>query len=342
MNNLFNRCMCMVLGGSIIMLSGITESSVNADTVNYVAFGDSISYGYGLENINDGFVYLVEDYLNTKVSNYAVNGLTSTELVEMLDTGEYDESIADADVITITIGSNDILLPFIDMIYTSFELEGDLTTALKDWYDNSSTLTQVTCLNRLKYTIDKDETLDASCENFKENTLPTIINDIKELNPDCEILVTEFYNPYYKINVNGMFALGDIVDEYIQKLNSALDASSEDYTIVPIYEDFNTTGLTNADIDTFNMDPHPNIEGHKVIAEAVIKNLKTSPAEIGQSDSFGDVNGDGSTDALDILLLKQHILGKVSKDTTSNLNLDVNEDSYINILDILALKKILL
>ena len=54
----------------------------------------------------------------------------------------------------------------------------------------------------------------------------------------------------------------------------------------------------------------------------------------------GDVNNDGFIDALDLSLLKKYLL-----DVSTNLNYenaDMNDDSYIDSLDFAALKKILL
>lgn len=69
------------------------------------------------------------------------------------------------------------------------------------------------------------------------------------------------------------------------------------------------------------------------IFEKVAK-LETEP-----TDTIGDINLDGTTNYLDLLLLKKAILCN-SIDT--NLNYDVNNDSNININDVLELKRIIL
>lgn len=342
----FKKSISVILG-SLLISTSIINVPINAqdDTVDYVAFGDSIAYGYGLNDVNDGFVNIVGEYLNSDVSNYAVSGLTSTQLVEMLESGDYDDDIINADVITLTIGSNDILLPFMNLLYTSLNLEGNPDTALKDWYDNTDIFTKLMALNSINVAISNDTTLDEACENFETNTFPTIISDIKELNPDCEIIVTEFYNPYYSVNIGGVFNLGAMSDKYIQELNSVLySTSATDYKVAKIYNSFNTIGLTNVDSETLNMDPHPNVDGHRVIADAVIEQLDTQ-LYIGDSEDtniIGDVNIDGKVNILDLLFLKKHTLGLDSNLDTTKFNFDVNSDNTINGNDIITLKKIIL
>lgn len=342
----FKKSISVILG-SLLISTSIINVPINAqdDTVDYVAFGDSIAYGYGLDDVNNGFVNIVGEYLNSDVSNYAVSGLTSTQLVEMLESGDYDDDIINADVITLTIGSNDILLPFMNLLYTSLNLEGNPDTALKDWYDNTDIFTKLTALNNISVAISNDTTLDEACENFETNTFPTIISDIKELNPDCEIVVTEFYNPYYSVNIGGVFNLGAMSDKYIQELNSVLySTSTTDYKVAKIYNSFNTIGLTNVDSETLNMDPHPNVDGHKVIADAVIEQLDTQ-LNIGDSEDtniLGDVNIDSNVNILDLLFLKKHILGLDSNLDTTKFNFDVNSDNTINGNDIITLKRIIL
>lgn len=348
MNNNLKKTLALVLGASMIFSSVINISAnVEDNTVNYLAFGDSIAYGYGLDNSKDCCINLVSDYLNTDVSNYAINGLTSEGLIALLNTGDYDDDIINADVITLTIGSNDILQPFLNIVSDTLGIDGDITTGIPQWYNTSNPVEKVKAIQALAQVLPNNETLEMACENFKENTFPTIINDIKELNPDCEIVVTNFYNPYYDVTIGGALNLGDITDVYIQELNSALDTSSTDYRVANIYDDFNTTGLSNVNMDTFNLDPHPNTQGHKVIADTIIKNITTQPASdigtsIGISNIFGDVNNDGKTNVLDLLTLKKYLLGLFTPTNEKTYNFDVNQNNSINSADLLVLKKYLL
>lgn len=344
MNKNFKKLMALLLSSSFVFASVINISAnAEADTVNYVAFGDSISSGYGLDIPQDCCVNLVGDYLKSDAFNFSVDGLTSSGLVDMLENGLYDEDISNADVITLTIGSNDILQPFLNIVSETLNIEGDITTGIQEWYATSDILQKAAAINKLAQVLPNNEEINLACENFKNITFPTIISDIQELNPDCEIVVTNFYNPFYDINLAGMLDLGSITDTYIQELNSALDTSSTDYAVANIYDDFNSTGLTNIDVATFNLDVHPNVQGHKVIADAIIENITTEPSHnIGESEVFGDVNKDGKTNVVDLLVLKKYLLGLLNPETESAYNFDVNGDSSIGSNDLLILKRYLL
>ncbi|MBR4960033.1 MAG: hypothetical protein IKY52_03970 [Clostridia bacterium] len=81
----------------------------------YVSLGDSIARGYGLDNIAADRFSAVAGRLweadsPVEVYNYGVDGQTSTELLEML-TEVSLPGLADADVISVSIGANNVLGP---------------------------------------------------------------------------------------------------------------------------------------------------------------------------------------------------------------------------------------
>jgi lysophospholipase L1-like esterase len=86
----------------------------------YVALGDSVSSGYGLINLEDShpavlFEMLWEENYVDEYINLAEDGLTTTLLLEQLrDMNKTELSyMHDARIITINIGGNNILMPFI-------------------------------------------------------------------------------------------------------------------------------------------------------------------------------------------------------------------------------------
>ena len=111
-----------------------------------------------------------------------------------------------------------------------------------------------------------------------ENSWKEIIASIKNINPKAKIVATEFYNPLY-----GISGIDNIADKYINKMNNILKEQSNDeneYYIAKIYNDFNSTDpiFTNMHIDYSNfsitsLDPHPNKEGHNLIARKIIERL---------------------------------------------------------------------
>ncbi|ACL22294.1 SGNH/GDSL hydrolase family protein [Desulfitobacterium hafniense] len=79
----------------------------------YLALGDSLTTGYGV-GLNCSFATLYYSTLlscfpNLGYENLGVNGLTSGQLVAMVEQPHVQRLILQARVITVTIGSNDLL-----------------------------------------------------------------------------------------------------------------------------------------------------------------------------------------------------------------------------------------
>ncbi|WP_322960724.1 GDSL-type esterase/lipase family protein, partial [Listeria innocua] len=82
-----------------------------------VAMGDSLTEGVGDENKEGGYVGIVPEKLNeeatvssVKTSNYSVSGNRITQLEKRLETNkQFQQDVKNANVITITIGGNDVM-----------------------------------------------------------------------------------------------------------------------------------------------------------------------------------------------------------------------------------------
>ena len=95
---------------TIILMTGLMPTATLANApINILAMGDSITTGYGLANAEtECFTALLGD--NYTVTNKALNGNTVTGIAMQLQTGAiHTQTIAAADVITITVGGNDIM-----------------------------------------------------------------------------------------------------------------------------------------------------------------------------------------------------------------------------------------
>ena len=60
------------------------------------------------------------------------------------------------------------------------------------------------------------------------------------------------------------------------------------------------------------------------------------------SENFTDVNMDGVWDVTDIVLTIQNILGQIIFNSTQTENADLNDDSNVNILDIILMVNLIL
>ncbi len=105
-----------VLIGLFLLISFFQPLSVSAAKEgNLVAIGDSIPYGYNLTGDNkmppkEAFPYLIGNEKGLEVTNLGIPGLTSSELLQAVNTNEvFRETLKDADYVIVYIGGNDLL-----------------------------------------------------------------------------------------------------------------------------------------------------------------------------------------------------------------------------------------
>lgn len=259
----------------------------------YIVLGDSIAYGYGLSNKNlESYSSILRDKLNISNNNYknlAISGLTCENFYKTIQTSEYTSAIKSADLITISIGSNELLQLAVNALAEATNVDPndkDFLTKIQKSFENSSLLEKASMLNNVYNFFTSEETkqkINASIISYSKYWQQSV-QYIKEINPNVTIVATQFYNPYYELQILS-YDLGGFVDEAIVQMNTILEKQSDsekNYKIAKIYSDFNTTNprLTNVNINIlksqFNLDPHPNIYGHKQIANRILDSLKAS------------------------------------------------------------------
>ena len=100
------------------------------DAPVYLALGDSISKGYGLSSpSSESFVSLVVAKLSDyTVENESEYGYTTVDVYNLISTGELDDKIANADLITLTCGGNDMM----DALYAEIAAYFNAKPLVKD------------------------------------------------------------------------------------------------------------------------------------------------------------------------------------------------------------------
>lgn len=277
-------CMLTVSAGGIFPVNAAAKT----DKTVYTAFGDSIAAGYGLDGYSagqttgpaDSYQALVADFLHTNSRNFAVTGDDSDACIRLLRSGTADGDLKNADVVTLSIGSNDLLLPFIQIVMDYFDI--DPQSIDKSMFENGFQMPQVDPSTIKEYykqsekllaQLRDDETLHARAAAFPEQ-LQTILSLLRQKAPAAEIYVTNIYNPFTSVPL-----IGTMAESYIQEINQAFSTDDPLYTLVDVYTLFRKEALTNVRFDLENLadinpDPHPSVQGHKVIAQQITAALK--------------------------------------------------------------------
>lgn len=256
---------------------------------SYVALGDSITYGYGLSNREiDSYPEKVRKKYNIEKSgfkNLAISGMTCAEFYDYIQNDEITQAIKDAEFVTISIGSNELLEIVTEAVIEATGItvgeNEDLVEKVKEKINSVSDIEKLVILRNFYNNLTSEDMkikIEAAIKSYQNNWSKSI-KYIKEVNQDIFIVAIEFYNPYYEVAVLS-YDFGGFVDENIQKLNRILWDSSnseKEYKIAKIYDAFNTTNprLTNVStsMSDFNVDPHPNVLGHEVICTKVLDAL---------------------------------------------------------------------
>lgn len=210
------------------------------EPLNYVVIGDSIAFGAGVYNSTEAcYAKMVADTNGYNYKNDSVSGFKSAQLLEFLKTNdETIEDISKADILTLSIGGNDFIQEKLPIL---------IVKALA--FDDYSMF---------------DEITEVFSGNFEK-----IIARIKEINPDCTILVQNIYNPRYdyarKVYAYGLGLVNDVFSGYLEKNPGA-------YELIDVCSAFDGRQDLIA-----NDEVHPSSDGNIVIARLILAKL----AELG-------------------------------------------------------------
>ncbi len=219
----------------VMLVSGFSVISFADEEkpLDYVVLGDSIAFGAGMINTVDAcYGKIVAETNGYTYANHSIPGITSGVLLTMLTSGEkVRASVADADIINISIGGNNFLTN--NMIGLAFD-----------------------CLAK------KDMTkFDEIAEVYYEE-LSAIMDRINELNPDAVVLLQTIYNPQTG-------AAGEVYLEGGTRLNDMMRRYDKEHpgeiVIVEVAEALNGTPENFADDKI-----HPSKKGNEVIAQVIL------------------------------------------------------------------------
>ena len=208
------------------------------------------------------YVSLIRDFLyalnnNLDYSNLSKEGITSFELLNIIDDNK--DKIKDADIITISIGGNNILNPILKNLNIDETIlqncdEEKFDSIISEYLNSEEIKTEI--LNEV---------------NKFSKDFPNIIKKIKKLAPEAEIYVNTVYNP-----INKKCNIYDFFDEQINLINDLIvkNNSNYDYKILDCYHILNNDEVLNFKIENGVARISPNKVGHAMMATQVISDYE--------------------------------------------------------------------
>ena len=311
---------------------------------SYVALGDSITTGYGLDEAQS-FAEQIAEQEGYTLTNLAKDGATSSMLLTSLSDSEVSSAIASADLITITIGGNDLMNALYAYLAEEYnnKQNSDTSITAEDVKESlageeGAAVNQITMLGFAISNISNFQS--SSIANSSYNALGynfvEIIETIREINQNAQLIVVNQYNPYSHLTagISGL-DLSSVIsafDSAVQALNVGISSGEAiaGYTVADVYTKFKEaeSNPCNASVSpSINLDFHPNATGHGLIADTISALLTdeggSEDPEVSGSIFVGGVELEGSSGTTAYATTTN---GAVTKDNANENNYNIKWD----------------
>lgn len=167
-------------------LPAVHAEEINRNDLSVLILGDDVSAGVGLQEGEQAYGELVASYLGTEnVQNYAQEGATTDSLLNLIQTDDIVQaSIAEADIILISVGANDIYQTVLQNEYINISDYNSMQAVLNSLDSN-------TRLNLSKYLRNAmPPVVEQAVSNIQE-----ITKAVYAVNSGADIVFQDVYNP---------------------------------------------------------------------------------------------------------------------------------------------------
>ncbi|MEK4531830.1 GDSL-type esterase/lipase family protein [Solibacillus sp. FSL K6-1554] len=191
----------------VFQLDWSDRKEENAQPVFYLALGDSLTRGVGDETQDYGYTIRLQQELEkwpmveeVELDNRGKNGRRSDQLLSLLKRGHYDEELEKSNIVTITLGGNDVMKI----------VKKNLFSMKKSMFDKE---------------------LPKFAKRYEQ-----VIVEIRRVNPEVPIILVGFYNPF-SIVVDEITPFDPIISEWNDEIEK-LAATDENACFVSVEDLF--------------------------------------------------------------------------------------------------------
>ena len=273
---------------SLCMLLGMAPLSALAAQPVYVALGDSISRGYGLdpEKADQSFVEQIAEQQELSMTMLAADGETTASLLAKLENadGEVAKALETADVVTLTIGGNDFMNALYEYMAEAYNTEKDTSFTAEQFKQalegKNEKLEQATAL---AFVTQKISGFAFGAGGTLLTQFETALNEIAagiRGYTNAPVVVATQYNPYRFAadEVSGepataAQAIANAFGTMLDLMNAKITAleKQEGFFTADVFSAFDEAQQNpcNASFLSSNLDFHPNAHGHTLMAQTV-------------------------------------------------------------------------
>ena len=268
-----------------------TAGAQSTQGKSYVSLGDSIASGYGLEDDTLSFTQQVAQDNGLELTNLAQDGETSASLLDKLQTDQVSEAVAQADIITITVGGNDLMNALYAYLTDAYNQRNPENPTTQEDMKNAvmgGDMGVLTFALEVGPGFSNSEQATQALADFHTHLTQIVLNICAE-NPQVQLVVVEQYNPYSyllkELSKNPIFAssaqsLCAAFGAGVADINNVIAAvaQQQECSVAKVYDAFETAqeNPCNASVSVpvkLNLDFHPNEYGHALIAQQVTELL---------------------------------------------------------------------
>ena len=268
---------CVSFGPAEGSYSDIVANAVGAQPYCSLAFtGCNIAmtmFMLGMQDrIADGDMELAKEYLDCTPGATSWKRLDDVAQGRNAAIGDVTERITESELIFLALGSNDVAtIPF-------QRARNDYLAAIDEGLDSKEALKIAadTLLRMIKMGLD-----------YFMNGYPAIIEKLKELNPQATIVLVGAYNPFVNVYLEGNeeLKIGEAVTAATKAENVQLALWAAQYgciyaDVFEVSKTFAPNEMKNALLNDQPLDTHPNYDGHKIMADAILKALPQSERKL--------------------------------------------------------------
>ena len=264
-------CAFILLGGFFLPAFAQTEG---AAAKKFLVLGDSIAAGSGVKDKKDAYAWIVAGAKGYDLTNYGAGGDISADLRrKVADDTEIKKAVAEADIIAVSIGGNDLLHAEDGVAKLVVEgLLGDYSR------------------------------IDPVLAEFREN-FAAIVGGIRALNPKAMLIVQTLYNPAFPLP-----SLRKAYGVAIEGINGGITAYLAKHPGAFILADVYTAFEPRYGVVSIDM-THPSADGHAVIAAVLLGVIDDAAAQLPPANGFLALLAKGFAPAL--WLLDKALIGGV-------------------------------
>lgn len=265
MKKTFAFFICIII---TLSLAPRTFASQSEEKI-YLAFGDSIAAGFGIENESETYPAIIAQKYGLSLQNLAANGARSDDMLTVIAN---TPAIKEASLITISIGGNDLIEN--NNFFLAYAVREKLCVMGLSEENAEKLIKGLKISGVFDGSVINFETVEADMESVfssLHDNLRAAITLMRASNPDAAVIIQTLYNPYLgnpEYNIFG-FDVGMLIDEYIQKINAVYFAVQNEANGNILIADVASGMNGKSEYFYTSWDFHPTAAGHAYMAEVI-------------------------------------------------------------------------